>query len=380
MGGLTVRRLTSALVQDVLIQDVDVEWVRRFNGVDTVTLTGAPADMGPLASSASWLDGVLVEDADMGVSFAGVRSKAAARRNEMAVTYESHSLWWWGRLCYPVPGSSWISQAAAYADVQTGAAETVARHYIDLNAGPAALVARRVPNLTVPASLGRGPTVTVTVRSDILGQLVADIGEAAALDFDVVPSGAGLAVSVTAVPDLSGTARYGTSLVGGLGMVGDDWQWTAARPSSTVALVAAGGVGTARLNAETVSAAGVTAAGRFEHFVDQRQTTDAAEIAKAGADDVAEAVATGSVTATITDDPHPSLRLGVGVPLGSLVTIELDGLAPVVSRIREVTSMWAGGDSVERSGLVGPRTVGLTDDQVAMLASARRINFLERVL
>jgi hypothetical protein len=100
-----------------------------------------------------------------------------------------------------------------------------------------------------------------------------------------------LDVRVEDAPDLTAWARYGTPTSGGPGLLAPDWQYSLSVPTVTRAEVAAGGLGAARILREEDDADAEALWGRrIEALVDQRQTTDAAEIAQAGQDAVTEGV------------------------------------------------------------------------------------------
>jgi hypothetical protein len=260
-------------------------------------------------------------------------------------------------------------------DTQTAVpAETAILHYIAANAGPGAQASRRVPNLVVPTSQGRGGTVTITARLDNLGQLISDTAEAASLKVRVLEQGGQLVVTVDTVPDLRATARYGPADAGGPGLLAEGWTYTINRPDTTTSIAAGGGQGTSRLFREHTDTAATAAWGaRIERIVNQEQTLVAAELDQAATDDLTAGAQPVSITATVLDSPD--LRIGVDVPLGAYVTLNLDGEL-VVDRLRRVTTTIqaaSGTPTVTVDPVVGSLNADLTRAQRQFLADRKAL-------
>jgi hypothetical protein len=225
--------------------------IERHSLPDTLQVEGS---LDRLRSILTPGGGCTLEDDD-GLRFSGPLTQLQKNGDGSCVaTFASDLIWLWERICYPNPALSWPAQDADY-NTRTGAAETVMLAFIDANAGPGALTARRVSGLTLPATGGRGGTVTVTARFDSVGQLVRDMAEAAGLRVRVLQDGANLEVLIDALQDLSAWARYGTADAGGPGILSESWEYTASTPNLTRALVAGGGEGTARILRERSDAA-----------------------------------------------------------------------------------------------------------------------------
>lgn len=303
-------------------------------------------------------------ESDGGVAFSGPMTAFSPKGDgTCTVTFASDLIWLWARICYPNPALAWEAQDRDY-DARTGPLETLLLAYINANAGPGALTARRVGPLSIPASLGRGETRALSVRFDTLGQLVRDLAEAAGLGVAVVQVGATLEVRVTQPPDVSGWARYGTSTSGGAGLLAPDWTAEVLAPTVTAALVAGGGEGKYRILREFRGTDAEELWGsRFELLVDQRDTVDTAALTKSGQDAVAEGSKPVDVRAPLPD--LPDMRLGVDIPLGSLVGLDLDGIQ-VTDRLRQITTTF-GPAGIRRAGVVGSPDAGLTADQKKFL-------------
>jgi len=235
-------------------------------------------------------------------------------------------------------------------------------------------------------SQGRGGTVTIRARFDRLGELAAKLAEGAGLRVRVIYTpamvlGAGwLDVRLEEAPDVSVWARFGTPSSGGPGLLAPDWQYSFSAPALTRAEVAAGGLGAARILREEGDADAEALWGRrIETLVDQRQTTDATEIAQAGTDAITEGVGQTSVEVKVLDSR--GVDIGRDIPVGARVAATLDGLL-VRERIREVTTTVAvQGDAATVTvepvfGTSETATQSATQQQLAK--ALRRISVLER--
>jgi hypothetical protein len=345
--------------------------VERYGLPDTLQIVGRARDLGDFVTPGS---GCTFADESGGRRFNGLLTQIVRKGDGTGVlTWAGDDLRLWDRIVYPDPAHAITAQTLDY-DVRTGPAESVLLNYIKFNAGPSALAARRVAGLTVPASAGRGATITTTARLDVLGRLITDIAEAAGLRVRVVQDGTDLDVVVSVVPDLTATARYGSADAGGPGLLADDWSYTLNRPTTNDAIVAGGGEGAARLFVEQAdSGAQALWAARIESMVDQRQTSDTGELTQAGVDELAGGAAPVEITATVLDSPD--LRIGVDVPLGALVSLDLAGEL-VVDRLRQITTeitVASGSPTVKITPLIGSLDAALTRDQKQFLAMKRAL-------
>lgn len=245
------------------------------------------------------------------------------------VTLVSDLVHLYDRGAWPTPGADWDAQTADY-DVRSGAAEDVILGYVSANAGPATIAARRIPSLALPTSQGRGPSSPTSARYDNLLTLVAGIAEAAGLRLDLVHDETTgtprLLFTITSVQDVSGTVRFGSPTMGGP-LVLSPWSTKLTAPKATIEIVAGGGEGASRiirgLSHDTDAEA--LWGRRIENFVDQRQTTDTAQLDKAGSDQLAQDAGTTSVTSTAAD--APGLGYGTRWRVGYRVGLDFGGLA-----------------------------------------------------
>jgi hypothetical protein len=373
----SARLRTPALAVDKHVKFSTATLVENYNAPDMLSISGRQSDLAG-GMSPSW--GILLTDSDGTQRFSGVLTSIEELGNGTAnLIYTGDMVRLWHRVCYPVPSAAWSTagQTSAY-DVQTGSAETKLLGYIDRNCGPSAVTARKYAALTLPTSSNRGPTGTSSVRFDILGQLVATLAESAALRVQIIQTYTGwtphLAVTITAVPDLSASVRFGTATTAPL-QLSQDWRYKITVPTVTTALSAAGGEGTARiLNYLTDSTAETLWGDRIEGFVDQRNTTDSSEI-------------TNGLTSALTDGagptevavPLPNTATVAGLPLGALIAAKL-GSQSIVDRLRQKTTVLGGdGATVTVTGVLGSPDAGVKTPTQRQLADVlARVQNLER--
>lgn len=263
------------------------------------------------------------------------------------------------RILYPDPTKPITAQPAAYDD-RSGPAEDLVLGYSDSNAGPSALPARRVFGLRIPASQHRGARATLSGRLDLLTSTISDLAESGGLHVEVIhaedAAGPYLTFVVRPVTDRSANVRFGT--VGDFtgGTIGSDWSYELNRPTTTDAIVAGGGQGTARTFREATDAVAESTWGaKVETLVDQRQTTDPDELDRAGTDALNDGSEPVSISFTIGDSADVRYRRDWQV--GDRVGVSIDGI-DVSNVVREVTTTItrSSNSATERiSALVGSR-------------------------
>lgn len=290
------------------------------------------------------------------------------------------------RVVYPTPAAEvWAQTADVY--TATGARETLILNLINLNAGAGALAARRVAALRLPTTAGRGGTATITSRLDNLLTLAAQLAADGGLTIGVgqVEDGTGrhLDVTVRQTADLTATVRFGPPEEGGPGRLAADWSYAVAAPVVTRAIVAGSGTGVSRGFRERSAAAAETLWGRrVESVVDQRQTSNTAELDQAGDAALADGAGPTTVSATALDTPALGYRADWRV--GDKVTVTLDGV-DVANVVREVTTtvtVQSGQqtESVAPAVGTGDASKVTTPSQRALVGALRRLAALERRL
>lgn len=234
----------------------------------------------------------------------------------------------WDRIAHPVPATG-VFSSAAY-DIRTGVAGTIVRQYVDVNAGPSALSSRRVPGLTLAVDAALGSAVTGRARLQQLGDLLTDLALSGGdLGFSVAQSGAGIVFDVYQPRDLTSSVIFSADLEN-LGELLYDQR----APTVNHVYVGGGGEGTARTFVEGSDSASISSWNRrIEQFVDQRQTSDAAELAQKRD----EELAAGAERTTLAIGPvdTDAFSFGSDYRLGDQVTCVVDGVA-IRQVIREV--------------------------------------------
>jgi len=240
----------------------------------------------------------------------------------MAVAGVDDTIWLKRRLAHPQPGTAAPPYATTAYDVHTGPTTTVLAELANVNAGPGATAARRVPGLVVPMPAPAGPVVTVNARWQNLLTLLQDTARAAGVVFDVRD----LAFEAVVPVD------RGVVFAAGLETLGA-WTLTASAPTGNKMVVAGQGVGTARLIREATDAESTATWGLAEAFIDRRDTAAVADLDQAAAEGLAAGVTPITVMFTPLDTPAQSF--GRDWNLGDTVTVVAGNLT-VVDQIREV--------------------------------------------
>lgn len=293
-------------------------------------------------------------------------------KNTLTLTGFDDNIHLQDRFVYPKPTATFEQQTitvdptAEPTDVRSGFGETVMKQLVNLNAGPGALVARRVAGLTIQTDAALGTSVEITSRFE---RLLTQVGKAAlssGLTFRVVQVGTDLQFQVWQPVDRSATARFSRPL-GNLG----GWAYTLAAPTATATGVAGSGVLEDRAFIERVDTTSQTEWGRrVEDFLDQRSTDVATELEQAGDANNVEKGPQGTLTMNPRD--IPALRFARDYQLDDIVTVEISG-QPVVDAVRQVTlTDGAGGSTV--APLIGP------DGATADNALTRRVRDLSKRL
>ncbi|WP_174526390.1 Gp37-like protein [Micromonospora maritima] len=238
------------------------------------------------------------------------------------------------RITYPTPSAAATAQTASARWTATDEAGDIIRSLVNLNAGPGALTARRIPQLALGAGAGLGSVVKFGTRFEPLNDALRAAALAGGgLGFRTRQSGSQILFDVYQPQNLAGTVRFSR----GLGNL-RAYTYEPALPTATVAVVGGKDVGTSRVIVERTDTAAVTHYERMETFVDQRQSDDTTssttELDQAGDAALVTEAATArlsSVTVDTTDQ-----RYGVHYQLGDRVSIELGFGVEVADVVRSV--------------------------------------------
>ncbi len=192
-----------------------------------------------------------------------------------------------GLRALPVPGGA--PYTVDY-DVRTGVAETVIKQYVNLNAGPGAIAARRAGGLTIETDGGRGGSVTGRARFENLLDLIKGLAvQGGNIGFRILALQFGVYIPV----DKSDTVIFSKEL-GTLG----DYKYVTKRGEVNTLYVGGAGTGSARTIYEVSDPEGVTSWGRREGFLDKGNTSDATELAAAGMEELAKKASEEILTIT----------------------------------------------------------------------------------
>jgi len=230
-----------------------------------------------------------------------------------------------------------VSTGTGY-DVQTGPAETVMRHYVNINAINPADYTRIVPFLSLAqVDGGRGGATKQSARFDVLTDLLESICAASGLGyrgrwswgdrrlyFEVI-EGVDRSDSVKLSPALGNCTIKGYN------------ESTNLAPS--VAVVAGQGEAADRMVVDVGKEAGLCGLARRERFIDARDLTTEADLRQRGAEKLAE---DGDTTTLEIEYIQTAMyRYGEDFDLGDIVHVEYPDIAAMDARIVEIVEEYA---------------------------------------
>jgi hypothetical protein len=283
--------------------------------------------------------------------------------DDLSLTGVDDTVWLQRRVAHPQPATAAPPYGANDYDVRTGQASQILAQYIDANAGPSAVAARRVPGLAVPVPAPAGGAVTWQARYENLLDFVMSKADALGLGVRVVD----LSVDVFTPQVRSAVFSIDLGTLAETSSVFD-------AATGNFVYVAGQGVGKARTIVEVANAQSVADWGRVEQFQDRRDTNDNAQLTSAGTETLARAVTPPMVTFEPVDSNVQQFPRDWSV--GDIVQVRVgDTLRSDI--VREVAVTLDEGAVVKIAA-----TIGATDDLALFQASidnGRRIRQLERV-
>ena len=281
----------------------------------------------------------------------------------LTVTGVDDTIWLARRNAHPQPATPAPPYSTTAYDVHTGPVSTVLAQLVDVNAGPGAVTARRVPGLTVPVPPAVGPDIEVSARWQNLLTLAQDTARPHGVLFDVVD----LTFRAYAAQNRGVVFSAGLETLAG-------WTLTSEAATANKVVVAGGGSGTARLIREQTDAGSVGTWGLAETFVDRRDTTEVDELDKAAVEALASGVK--PVTVVFTPLDTDGQAFGRDWTLGDTVTVVAGGLT-VVDQVREIHV------TLDDTGPTIVPSVGAATGDLALFRSLagldRRVRQLERI-
>lgn len=281
----------------------------------------------------------------------------------LTVSGVDDTVWLRRRNAHPQPGTPAPPYSTTAYDVHTGNVAAVLAELARVNAGPSAVLDRRVPGLLVPVPAAAGPTVTVSARWQNLLTLMQDTARPAGIIFDIVD----LTFHAFAAVNRGVVFSAGLETLAG-------WTLTAEAATANKVVVAGGGTGAARLIRESSNSVSIGTWGLAETFEDRRDTTDTVELDQAAAQALADTIPPTTVVFAPLDTDGQ--RFGADWSLGDVVTVIAGGYT-VVDQIREVHV------ALDETGATITPSVGAPAGDLALFRSLagldRRVRQLERI-
>jgi hypothetical protein len=221
------------------------------------------------------------------------------------------------RLTFPNPAQTIATQTVDNW-TYTGNAEVGLRNLVNLNGGPGALAARRVPGLVLGAAAGVGSSIQVTAqRMQPLGDVARAMAETGGnLGFRTRQVGNQTQFQVFASPNKSADVRFGFGL-GNLRYVGSEVK----APTATTVAVGGQGTGAAANMVERANTAEQATWGRFEKFVSANGTAAVVELNDEGDRALADGASTFRIATNVSDSEYQ--QFGRDYDVGDIVSVEI---------------------------------------------------------
>ncbi|MBQ1047847.1 hypothetical protein KBX50_05160 [Micromonospora sp. C51] len=276
------------------------------------------------------------------------------------------------RNAYPDPAATPEAQTVDHWTYDANV-EVVLQDLANLNAGPGALAARRVPKLVMAGPSGVGTTVSGKVGLEQLGDAMRSIGFAGGgIGFRTRQVGTNIHFETYGPADLADTVRFGFNL-GNLRYLAYEEN----APSATTAIVGGQGEGADRYIIGRTDSALETVWGRRETYVARPGNDPLAELQQAGDEVLAREAATARLQSSAWDTEDQ--RYGEHYGLGDRVAIEVGPGEQVSDMVRLVhLQAWASAGELV-SAMVGGQEA-LTDPKwiYQLREMNRRLALLER--
>lgn len=235
-------------------------------------------------------------------------------------------------------------------DTQTGPAESLMRHYVEVNAVSAlnergnAATARNIPNLILADDEGRGATCTYSARYETLAEVLQALSYAGGVGWEVVLDTEARKLVFRVIEGVSHTSQDERPVVfsPALGnLLSCDYLYSELDRKSLAYVGGAGEDASRAVQAVYLEAEEPAGYDRREVFVDAANTSDLAELTTAGLSELAEMSGTVSLEASISQDAP--LKYGTHYDLGDIVTVEYSGVVTADLRIISVVDEIVGG-------------------------------------
>ncbi|MBT2656612.1 siphovirus ReqiPepy6 Gp37-like family protein [Bacillus sp. ISL-18] len=291
-----------------------LEMVLKYNSYGTWVLN-LPTNCKAAKEIIKSKSGIVVIN-DGKVIFSGLATKKNrkwnANEDKLQISGVDDSIWLLRRLVYPEPNGQFTLKDY---DVRTGLAESIIKQYVSFNLGSRARLERQIPNFVIEEDIGLGKKVTGNGRFETLLDLSTSLALAGGdLGFRTIQVNKSLEFQVYQPEDKTKTAIF-SPLLGNL----SEFEYTSEDPETNYVIVGGGGEGKARITLQNGDSASITEYGRIESFVDQRNTTDQAELTQSLNQELTEKSIKNSLS--ITPIETESLSFGRDYNLGDKVSI-----------------------------------------------------------
>lgn len=238
------------------------------------------------------------------------------------------------RNALPEPTKTAETQAIDYWSYSDNA-EVVLQALANLNAGPGAPAARRIPRLVMGGPTGAGTTVSGKIRMDQLGDGMRPIAQAGGVGFRTRQVGTDVRFETYGPRDLSDTVRFSFDL-GNLRYL----SYEEHAPAATTAFVGGQGDGSDRYMLTRTDAALEAVWGRREMYLPRPGNDPAADLQRDGDEALAREAATARLQSSAWDSEDQ--RFGKHYGLGDRVSVQVDDGEAVSDLVRNVhLQAWA---------------------------------------
>ncbi|WP_323374162.1 siphovirus ReqiPepy6 Gp37-like family protein [Plantactinospora alkalitolerans] len=369
-----------AVVGDPIVCWMSVDCTARFNAVGSGVLT-VPAY--PWIREQIQASHRVVVIRDRRIFLAGPIEQTTVEQSDdgensgigtLTVDFADDLAWVAARITFPNPAQEpddWLVDDWTATSVN---AEQILHNLVNLNAGPGALAARRVPALTLGDLQGIGNTITMTTRLEPLVEVLRRVASnGGGLGFRTRQVGNTIEFQTYQPQDLSGEVRFGFGL-GNLRHLA----YERSAPTATTVLVGGQGEGTARFVTSRTNTIGETVWGRTEKLVARSGDDAIGELEQAGDEALVEEAETVRLQSSAWDTD--TQRYPDDYDLGARVSIQVGPGEEVSDLVRLVhLQAWAtAGELV--SAMVGSQEASNDPQWVQrMRALDRRLGHLERI-
>ncbi len=331
-----------------------------FNGIGDASITvGAENEKLPLLMDRGARVVIEYEDQDEYLIGGKIRAKSGRGPSlDGSLTFSVVDDWrlFHRILGWPKPSAAVTAQNVEYHTI-TGPAETVLKTAVTANA------ARLGEPVTVAPDLGRGATITASLRFHPIADVLFPAVDTAGIGVTVRQSGAGLVVDCYE-PQLHPrtlTEAGGTIL---------EWEWSQQEAEATDVIIGGQGEGTLRTFARYQDAAlAATIGERIEVFRDARDSGSGDVYGQRAAETFAETAAKSGLSVKLAETSVFRYGGPGGVRVGDKVTLEVGAGVTITDTLRSVSLSWTRENGLEVTPAVGEITDN-TDQQFAQALAA----------